>query len=86
MALPCAFKRILTQDLCQIWKTQEMHEQAVEGHWRNGMANNLDGSEDRFIDRGCRVFRYENKMEEVREKSYRGYRARVQGRPVAVVL
>ena len=65
---PARSRECMTQDMCQIWKTQEMHEQAVEGHWRNGMANNLDGSEDRFIDRGCRVFWDENKMEEVRDK------------------
>ena len=68
---PSRSKGAMTRDMCYIWKTQGIHEQAVEGHWRNGMANKLDGSEDRFIDRGARIFWDENNMKEVRAKVVR---------------
>ena len=65
---PSRSKEVMARDLCNIWKTQGIHEQAVDGHWRNGMANNLNGSEDRFIDRCARVFWDENDMAKRRDQ------------------
>jgi hypothetical protein len=63
---PSRSRDAMTRDMCHIWETHGIHEQAVHGHWRNGMANKLDGSEDRFIDREARIFWDENNMAEVR--------------------
>ena len=71
---PSRSRDAMTRDMCHIWETHGIHEQAVHGHWRNGMANKLDGSEDRFIDRDARILWDENNMAEcIRLPNYRVY-------------
>ncbi len=57
----------MTRDMCHIWRSQGIHEQAVHGHWRNGMSNHIDGSEDGSLT-AAPVFFEENNLKEVREK------------------
>ena len=68
---PSRSRETIIRDLAQIWRTPEIHEQAVRGHWSNGLANALDGSEDKLISREARSFWDELKMEDERERIIR---------------
>ena len=45
----------VVEDGCAAWRAVD-HGQALQGHWRVGLANALDGSEDSFITREALVF------------------------------
>ncbi|MCP3884750.1 MAG: hypothetical protein GY700_04595, partial [Propionibacteriaceae bacterium] len=57
-------------DTCAAWRTVP-HEHAVTGHWRVGLANALDGSEDSWITREAANFWFdaEHPMPELRQKA-----------------
>ena len=58
----------MVDDTCAAWRAVP-HEQAVLGHWRCGLANALDGSEDSWITREAATFWFdaEHPMPELRQ-------------------
>ena len=49
-------------DVAATWRSID-HTQGVDGHWRNGLSNKLDGSEDHLICRGAAEFWHELNMD-----------------------
>ena len=63
-------------DLAEVWRNLP-HKESVEGHWRIGLSNALDGSEDDRLARDAGTFWHELQMSNLRAREAKYIRSQV---------